>query len=209
MAPLRLELRNSWSQPISGRVSLRGPQNWYFEPRTAEFRLDPGETWKLPLSVALPNDVVGGRQMVRLDFAIQADRFYRFAMVRPLEVTLGDVHFEGQAVLNDHGEMEVRQTLANQGKKPARFRCDLLVPDRRRQSTEVLIQPAGKSELTYHLPDGAELQGKTIWLRAEEIDGPRVLNYRLEAPAAAESQSTPGESPAPRRPSRPESSLVI
>ena len=110
--------------------------------------------------MALPNDVVGGRQMVRLDFAIQADRFYRFAMVRPLEVTLGDVRFEGQAVLNDHGEMEVRQTLTNQGKKPARFRCDLLVPDRRRQSTEVLLQPAGKSELTYHLPDGAAAAGQ-------------------------------------------------
>ena len=79
----------AWPQPISGRVSLRGPQNWYFEPRTAEFRLDPGETWKLPLSVALPNDVVGGRQMVRLDFAIQADRFYRFAMVPALGSHLG------------------------------------------------------------------------------------------------------------------------
>ena len=110
-------------------------------------------------------------------------------------------------MLNDRGEMEVRQTLTNQGKKPAGFRCDLLVPDRRRQSTEVLIQPAGKSELTYRLPDGEQLLGKTIWLRAEEIDGPRVLNYRLEV--RGESQSTPGESPSPRRSSRPGSSSVI
>jgi hypothetical protein len=80
--------------------------------------------------------------------------------------------------------MEVRQMLINRGKRAAGFRCDLLAPDRRRQSTEVLIQPSGKSELAYHLPDGEQLRGKTIWLRAEEIDGPRVLNYRIETPAA-------------------------
>ena len=171
IAPVTLELKNTWPRPITGRISLRGPQNWHIEPRTAEFRLGPGESWKLPLDVALPNDVVGGRQMVRLDFAIEADRFYRFTMYRSLEVTLGDVDFEGQAVLNDHGVMEVHQTLTNQGKKPAAFRCEILVPDRRRESAEVLIQPAGTSELTYRLPDGEQLRGKTIWLRAEEIDG--------------------------------------
>ena len=46
--------------------------------------------------MALPNDVVGGRQRVRLDFEIQADRLYRFTMFRPLDVTLGDVAFEAE-----------------------------------------------------------------------------------------------------------------
>jgi hypothetical protein len=180
IVPVVLKLKNTFPQSIAGRISIRGAQNWYIEPRTAEFRLNPGAPWKQRLEVALPNDVVGGRQTVRLDFEIQADRLYRFTMYRPLEVTLGDVTLEGQVVLNNHGEMEVRQALTNQGKTPTSFRCDLLVPDRRRQSTEVLIQPSGKSELTYRLPDGEHLQGKTIWLRAEEIDGPRVLNYRIE-----------------------------
>ena len=183
-------------QSITGRVSIRGPKNWLIEPRTAEFRLDPGAPWKQLLEVALPNDVVGGRQMVQLDFEIQADRLYRFTMYRPLEVTLGDVTFEGRTVLNSHGEMEIRQTLTNQGKMPAGFRCDLLAPDRRRQSTEVLLQPSGKSELTYRLPDGEQLRGKAIWLRAEEIDGPRVLNYRIEAPAAAVPATNPLTAPA-------------
>lgn len=185
IAPIRLELKNTLPQSITGRVNIRGPQNWSIEPRSAEFRLAPGAPWKQPLEVVQPNDVAGGRQMVRLDFEIQADRLYRFTMYRPLEVTLDDVNFEGQAMLNNRGEMEVRQRLTNQGKKPASFRCDLLVPDRRRQSTEVLIQPAGKSEMTYRLPNGEQLLDKAIWLRAEEIDGPRVLNYRIEIPSAA------------------------
>ncbi|MGO9115576.1 MAG: hypothetical protein ACLP9L_40730, partial [Thermoguttaceae bacterium] len=209
MVPVMLELKNTFPQPITGRINIRGPQNWYIEPRTAEFRLNRGARWKQDLAVALPSDVVGGRQMVRLDFEIQADRLYRFAMVRPLEVTLGNVIFVGQAVLNDHGEMEVRQTLTNQGKQPAGFRCDLLVPDRRRQSTDVLIQPSGKSELTYRLPDGEQLRGKTIWLRAEEIDGPRVLNYRIETPAVAVPPTTPQERSNRRQPSPPGANLLL
>jgi len=195
MATVTMNLTNTLPQSIAGHVSIRGPKNWYIEPRTAEFRLDPGAPWTLPLEVALPNDVVAGRQMVRLNFEIQADRLYRFAMYRALEVTSGDVTFEGWAVLNRHGEIEVRQTLANQGRKEAGFRCDLLAPDRRRQSCEAIVQPSGKSEHMYRLPDGEQLLGKALWLRAEEIDGPRVLNYRLEAPTATP-PTTPSTTPA-------------
>jgi hypothetical protein len=202
LVPVALQLKNTFPQSIGVRMNIHGLRNWYIEPRTADFRLDPGASWKQRLEVALPNDVVGGRQMVRLDFEVQADRLYRFSMYRHLEVTLGDVAFEGQTVLNDHGELEVHQTLVNRGKKPANFRCDLLAPDRRRQSSEVLVQPTGKSELTYRMPAGEELLGKAIWLRAEEINGPRVLNYRIEAPASA-------DKPAQRPPSRKEPSLVL
>ena len=209
IVPIRLKLKNTFAQPISARVTIEGPQNWLIDPRTSEFRLEPGASWQQPLDVSLPNDVVGGRQNVRLDFEIQADRLYRFTMVRPLEVALADVMFAGKAVLNNRGEMEVQQTLTNLGQKPAGFRCDLLVPDRQRQSTEVLLQPSGKNELTYRLPDGKQLLGKPIWLRAEEIDGPRVLNYRIETPTAATPATVPLEEPKRRQPARPGSSLVL
>ncbi len=207
--PVMLKLKNTFSQSITARVNIQGPQNWLIQPRTAEFHLDPGAVGQQPLEVALPNDFVRGRQTVRMDFEIQADRLYRFTMFRPLDVTLGDVTFDGQAVLNNRGEMEVYQTLINLGQKPAGFRCHLLVPDRRQQSIEVLIQPSAKSELTYRLPNGAQLLGKAIWLRAEEIDGPRVLNYRMETPAAAGPVTSPLERPERRQPSRPGSSLVL
>jgi hypothetical protein len=198
VVPLTLELRNSFPCPVSGQVSIHMPKNWYLEPRTAEFRIEPGAPWKQRLEVALPNDVLGGRQLVRLEFAIQADRLYRFTMYRPLTVTLGDVMFEGRAALNQRGEIEVRQTMINTGKTAAAFRCDLLAPDRQRQSSEVVIPPTGKIDLQYHLGDGEQLVGKAIWLRAEEINGPHVLNFRIEVPTA----SAPPQTPPPRPPSR-------
>jgi hypothetical protein len=208
IVPIKLQLKNTFACPITGQMQIRGPQNWHIEPRTAEFRLDSAAAWKQDLEVVLPIDVVGGRQMIRLDFEIQADRLYRFAMVRPVEVALGDITLTGQAELNQHGEMVVHQTLSNQGKKLAGFRCALFVPDRRRQSTDVAIQPSGKSELTYKLPDGEQLRGKAIWFRAEEIDGPRVLNYRIDAAAASASPAAHAGTPKHREPARSESKTL-
>jgi hypothetical protein len=203
--PVSLELRNSFPQSISGQVTVHGPKNWRIEPLSAEFRLDPRGQWIHRLDVALPNDILGGRQMVRLDFDIQADRHYRFTMYRPLTVTLGDVFFEGRAALNDRGELEVCQTMINSGKRAAAFRCNLFAPDRQRQSNVIVVQPLGKSDIIYRLADGEQLLGKSIWLRAEEIDGSHVLNLRIEAPAAAPPKETPERGPA----SRPGSSLVL
>jgi hypothetical protein len=182
-ASVALEMKNTLSRAVSGRVRITPPRNWYIEPETAEFRIEAGAAWKLPLKVALPNDVLAGRQMVALEYEIQSDRFDHFTMYRPIEVTLGDVAISARAALTEHGDLEVRQTLSNQGKRAVGFRCDLVAPDRRRQSMEIVVQPEAKSAFAYRLPDGRELLGKTIWLRAEEINGPRMLNYRLEAPA--------------------------
>ena len=38
-----------------------------------------------------------------------------------------------------------------------------------------------RDEKLYRLADGKELIGQTLWLRAQEIGGPRVLNYRFPA----------------------------
>jgi hypothetical protein len=181
-AAVALEMKNTLPRAVSGRVRITPPPNWYIQPETAEFRIEPGAAWKLPLKVAVPNDVLAGRQMVALDFEIQSDRFDHFTMYRPIEVTLGDVAMDARATVTDHGDLEVRQTLSNHGKRPVGFRCNLMAPDRRRQSTEIVLQPDAKSAFAYRLPDGRELLGKPLWLRAEEIDGPRVLNYRLDAP---------------------------
>ena len=38
-----------------------------------------------------------------------------------------------------------------------------------------------RTTLVFVLPRGEELIGTELWLRAEEIGGPRVLNYTLMA----------------------------
>lgn len=103
---------------------------------------------------------------------------------------LGDVDLAATARINDRGELEVRQTVVNRGKTPVSFRCGLYAPDRCRQSSLVVGLVHGPDVQVYRLPNGRELLGKTLWVRAEEVDGPRVLNCRLTVPGKEETASS-------------------
>jgi hypothetical protein len=181
VAVTALEMRNTLPGAVSGHLRITPPRDWRIEPSSADFHIEPGAVWKLPLKVILPNDVLAGPQLLALEFELQTDRLIRFTAYRPVEVSGGDVTINGRATSNDSGDLEVRQSLSNQGNRAATFRCSLMVPNRRRQSATVIVQPGTTSAFVYHFSNGRELLGKPLWLRAEEIGGPRVLNCVVEA----------------------------
>ena len=176
-----LRLKSSFTQPITGRVTLSPPPKWRIEPRIIDLRLAPGEAVQRPLEITLPLEVTAGRNVIGIDYEIQADRVYRFHTTRFLDVGTKDVLLEVTTRLEAGGELRVEQTLTNQDKRPVSFRCYLLAPGRPRQAVQVAAQPGGRDQKLYHLADGEELLGKTLWLQAEEIDGPRVLNCSVLA----------------------------
>ena len=175
-----LQFKNTFPQTISGKISVHGPARWRIEPRVVEFRLAPGEAWQCPLKIVLPGDVTTGRNLLGVDFEISADRVYRFSLDRSIEVGMDGLRLDITTRLNPHGDLVIEQTFDNPGKRPVNLRCDLLIPDRRRESAVVALPP-GRNQRTFQLAQGKELLGKPLWLRAEEIDGPRVLNYPLVA----------------------------
>ena len=81
--------------------------------------------------------------------------------------------------LNEKGQLEVAQRFVNDSPDRVSFRFQLFAPGRRRLKAQVIGLDHGQDLKIYRLADGRELIGKDLWLRAEEIDGPRSLNYRL------------------------------
>jgi hypothetical protein len=174
-----LALKNCFPRAVAGHATLAAPANWRIEPRAIDFQLAPGQAWQQPLEITLPGQAATGRNPIRIDFEIHAERVYRFAVYRHVEVGMGDLRVETATRLNPEGELVVEQTLVNSGGRPVSFRFELLIPDRRRQTAEVVALPPGRDQKLYRLPRGRELLGKRLWLRGDEIDGPRVLNYPL------------------------------
>jgi len=162
-------------------LTLVAPERWKIEPAQVRFKLAAGEELRQNFAVTLPYDASCGRQMLRIDCTVQCDRPRRFSVYRQIEVGLGDVSIELRSRLNAQGELEVEQHFVNAAAAPVSFRCELFAPDRRRMKSDVLGQGLGRDVRIYRLPSGRELLGKTLWLRAEEINGPRVLNYRFVA----------------------------
>lgn len=176
-----LRFTNTFPIGVSGTVRLVMPDGWYTEPEEIHFQLTAGETADVPLSIALPLNANSGAHDVRLDFEIAADRVYRMSVYRQIHVGLGDVEIELSTRLADDGYLEIEQRLINAGEEPARFACDLFIPGYRRQRTQVIQMGRGQDVKMYRLPGGQSLLGETLWLKARELGGPRMLSYRFEA----------------------------
>jgi hypothetical protein len=157
------------------------PDGWRVAPAEATFKLAAGETLNQPFDVILRIEAVTGRQDLRFDFDIMADRRYQFSVRRQIDVGMDDVTLSASTHLNDQGELEIEQRLTNETDKPVSFKCFLYSPDRLPLITQVVEQGRGTDTKSYHLPNGAELIGKTLLLRADEIEGERIINYRFVA----------------------------
>jgi hypothetical protein len=178
---IKLALANTFPQGLSGEVTLHAPRSWQVDGRPYRFKLSEADQLKLPMPITLQPDAGSGPQPVRLDFDISSDRNYRFSVYRTLQLGLQDVQIELATRLREDGALVVEQQMTNLSDRPVSFRCTLFPPGRRRESRQVLDQERGRGTLLFVLPDGEELIGQKLWLRAEEIGGPRVLNSTLTA----------------------------
>jgi len=172
-----LTWKNSLDQTVDGTVVVEPPQGWRVDPQRISFRLLGGESLRQPLNFVLPADACTGRQLLRADFEVRTERPMRFSVYRPVHVGPDDVRIEIDTHLNGQGELEVEQRLVNDGDRAVSFHCQLLAPDRRRETALVAGPPGGCGVHVYRLADGRQLVGKTLWLEARQTDGPRVLNY--------------------------------
>ncbi|MCC6125545.1 MAG: hypothetical protein IT426_11325 [Pirellulales bacterium] len=180
-APNGFSVQNAFPTAVTGKARIAAPAGWIVEPREFEFRLAPEEKLARKFDVNLPSEAASGRNTVRIDFEIQADRPYLFSVYRVLEVGTNDVRIEARTRLNERNELEIEQLFGNDSEKPVGFRCELIAPDRRRPTAQVRCPAHGEEKQVYRFENGESLLGKTLWLRAEEIDGPRILNYRFTA----------------------------
>ena len=179
--PNGLQLQNHFPQGIGGTARLVAPNGWQVLPKKIEFKLAAGETSNRPFDIVLPFDANSGNAQVRVDFTINADREYQFRVYRELSVGVGDVDIEIHTRLDDDGALVVEQRMLNRSGKKVDFKCLLYATGRRRQRKQVFRLGDSQDIKTYRYPHGAQLIGKELWLRAEEIDGSRVLNQRFVA----------------------------
>ena len=122
-----------------------------------------------------------GRQLLRLDFDITTDRRQQFSVYRHMEIGLSDLHAEALTRLNERGDLEVEQRIINETDEAVSLKCYLYVPGRKRMMMYVEDHGRGMDVKTYRVYNGTDLVGQTLFLRAEEINGARILNFSVVA----------------------------
>lgn len=179
--PNSLEFRNEFPQGAGGTIRIAAPDGWQIGPEILDFKLAVDSADKKRFTITLPLDANSGGVPIRADFTVNASRTFNFSVYRKIKVGDGLVDLEVHSRLAEDGKLVVEQRMVNHGGNLVDFKCLLYAPGRRRQRTQVFRLGPNEDVKTYHLSRGAELIGKEIWLRAEEVDGIRVLNHRFRA----------------------------
>jgi hypothetical protein len=177
--PNQLHLQNTFGQGVGGHVELFGPKGWQLMPAKIDFKLAADEVLARPFESQLPFDASSGRAPIRADFVVDAERQYRFSMFLDLNVGDDQIALETNTRLEQDGSLIVEQRMTNHSSSQVDFKCLLYAPGRRRQRTQVLRLGGNPDVKIYRYPEGAQLLGSELWLRAEEIDGFRVINHRF------------------------------
>ncbi|RIK84426.1 MAG: hypothetical protein DCC68_01735 [Planctomycetota bacterium] len=172
---------NHFPQGLGGTITLNLPTEWRRRIKPFSVKLAAGETRTYPFDVVIPIDANSGPQEIQVDFDLHVDEHYQFSLKRQIEVGLGDVTVDVTTSLTTNGVLVVKQEMTNNTDQTVDFKCYLAAPNERRMQTQVYRLGRGKDIKFYRYPNGRELLGKTLYLKAEEVDGLRTLNYRFEA----------------------------
>jgi hypothetical protein len=178
---VEMKLVNPFPQGVSGEATLHAPATWIYNRQPLPFKLAENGEHTIVWPTLLQPDANSGPQAVRVDFNIRGDRQYQFSIERMLSVGLDDVTLEMGTRMTEQGGLTVNVHLTNQTEHAVSFRCLLFPPERKRETRQMFGMAPGRSSFTFDLPQGEDLLGKRLQFRAEEINGPRVLNYSVTA----------------------------
>jgi hypothetical protein len=177
------------------------PDRWTIEPPQSSFQLAADAEMKFPFEIELRNALFG-KQPVRIDFRVEADRPYEFSVYSELEVGTEDLTLEVTSYLDKEGTLIVEQVMTNSAEQLADFKCFLRARGQRRQRMQVYRLGKEIDRKVYRFGNGRELVGKEMLLELEELNGPRELRFRFiakDTPARpAVSKESPLVSPADR-----------
>ena len=181
--PNKISFTNAFSQGVGGTIRISAPKGWQVTPDRIDFKLGAGESVGKQFDVSLPFDANGGPAPIRIDFAVDAERPYRFSVYRELNVGDGEIELETNTRIDRDGALIIEQRLINRGPGLVDFKCFLTVPGRRQQRMQVFRLGPSADVKTYRYPRGAELANKEFLLTVKEISGSatRVFNHKFTA----------------------------
>jgi len=174
-----LEIGNPFLVGIAGRVKMKFPRGWDIIPDEIDFQLPMHDQQAIPIEIQLPLNATSGKHEIDIDVELSADHVYQFELHRQIYVGKGGVYIDVSTRLTPDDNLIVKQRFVNKTDGLVDFDCYLYAPQRRRMRSSIRQLPRGVDVRTYVLPQGSDLIGKQLWLRAEEQKGDRVLNYRV------------------------------
>lgn len=186
-----VRIKNPFSHGITVDLDVKLPnKDWKLERTQGPIELGGGEERVVWFRLSLPSDVSIGFHDTTIECKVDASdsdyRNYRVNIEKPYQVGLGDIGIVITNGINKNGHLEITQKIINNTDPPEvlTFECKLYLPKVRNLKRRVPKLTNDKRngrnvhKSTYVLPDPESWIGKSLRIKAEQLNGRRVLNYK-------------------------------
>jgi hypothetical protein len=183
---LELIIPNPWPAPISGRVRVVEPSHWDVAPRVQRFSAQPGESVRLPVVATLGVGEEAGAHRLVVEIDLLADGEHPlFTIDAPIEVGLADVTMTATARKTgsgDDADIVITVLVTNTSDRRVTMTAFSTAPGFPRQQAPISgLEPGASTVRQFVLRAGAAaLQGRSVRVGLQDVDGPLRLNKTLE-----------------------------
>lgn len=172
--------KNTFGSGIGGQATFHVLKDWDVSQKVFRFGLERDEAFEFPMLIKLPTNTSLGDKLVRIDFDLENDE-YAFSVYRDYKIGIGDISLAVRVVAGENPQEWILEQIITNNTSPAEtlnFRCYVDVLGRKRMTKYVTKLGTGQeTTLRYRVPRVDLLPERTFQIRAEEIEGRRVLNY--------------------------------
>ena len=175
-----IKVGNPFGKVVRGSMDLVAPTLLEKDVASLSLQVTPDRVLEKDFPLALRSDVSAGKHAVRFDFQIEADKTERFSTYHELTVGFDDIEFQWQLQKISETSVLLRLTANNRGNLETTFQCKFFPPPYPYQhfQAEKLVPGNNNREYLIQLPNVDE--NAEFWIRCEELETRRTLNYRVK-----------------------------
>ncbi|MGB7324576.1 MAG: hypothetical protein WBD31_06875 [Rubripirellula sp.] len=179
--PLSVKFTNPTRESMVGTVRVLTPPSWKITNPIRNWETLSGRSTSEPFEVVLSNVAKIGTYDVPLQFELETVPPKLITVHRSLVVGPEGLDIKILTRLLRGNELRVQIEITNRSSRSQSYDCLLFPPPGRQyQRRFVTIEPGETTRREIFWPNGGELVGKRMLLRAVEQDGSRVLNYPID-----------------------------
>ena len=143
-------------------------------------QVTPDRILEKDFPLELRSDVSAGKHSVRFDFQIEADKTQRFSTYHELTVGFDDIDFQWQLQKVSETSVLLRLTANNRSTLETTFHCKFFPPPYPYQHFQAEKLAPGNSNREFLIQLPAVDDNAEFWIRCEELETRRTLNYRIK-----------------------------
>lgn len=179
---LSVSFSNPTRNSMVGQMRLVEPNTWKIDRPSRGWEMLGGRTKTRTFDVVLSNTAKVGSYELPVQFTLDTLPPKIFTTYRNVNVGPQGLEIDVMTRLTPNKDLSVIVELTNNGAKTQSYDCLMFAsPDRQYQRQFITVRPGETVRRAIVWVNGEDLIGKRLLLRADEQDGPRMLNYPFTA----------------------------